>query len=277
MKPRPWVVPRRPGPKAALAAFSLLLGTGAALAPTPGAELEYVDHLSSAQIARLFPKPARHNVLANWPVVRVELKRHHLGDSKALVLYALATIRVEASSFSPLPERPSAFSKTRDRVTYAGVADAGTERPFGSYDSTIRFDKDGKPIVNKRLGNCYYRGKDDELMRARHGDPLLPECDDGERYRGRGFIQLTGRYNYEQMQRQLKDEAGLDLVNRPEAAGTVEVAAAILASFLANHRQDIERHLSHQEYLAARKIVNQAGLGAEVFTKTLQLAAKSLP
>ncbi|HEV3074022.1 MAG TPA: hypothetical protein VHB47_06345 [Thermoanaerobaculia bacterium] len=266
----------RLGPRVIVAALPLLWGM-ATLAATAGAAIEYVDHLSSAQVARLFPKQARRNVLANWPVVRGELKRHHLGDSRAVVLYALATIRVEASSFSPLPERPSAFSKTKDRVTYAGVADAGTERPFGSYDSTIRFDKNGKPIVNKRLGNCYYRGKDDELMRARHGDPSSPECDDGERYRGRGFIQLTGRYNYEQMQRQLRDEVDLDLVNHPEAAGKVDVAATILAIFLASHRQDIERHMTNQDYLAARKIVNQAGLGAEVFTKTLQLAAKNLP
>lgn len=243
----------------------LVLLSAAGPAAAAGAAAPYADTLSVGQVALLFPKNARPNVRANWPVVRRELELHQVGDSKAIVLYALATIRAETPGFSPAPERPNRFSKKRDRVTYAGVSDAGAERPFGGYDSTIRFDSHGKPIVNKRLGNCYYRGKDDALMRARHGDPPLPPCDDGERYRGRGFIQLTGRYNYEQMQRQLAGEPGVDLVNHPEAAGSVGVAAKVLAAFLASsHAERRALNALARRELVKRGVVAAGGVSVEI-------------
>ena len=43
---------------------------------------------------------------------------------------------------------------------------------------------------------------------------------DGKRFRGRGWIQLTGRYNYTQASRAL----GVDLVNNPERAADRDVA-----------------------------------------------------
>ena len=47
--------------------------------------------------------------------------------------------------------------------------------------------------------------------------------DDGERYHGRGFIQITGRDNY----RMAGEAIGMDLVKHPELAAKPEVAAKI--------------------------------------------------
>jgi putative chitinase len=46
---------------------------------------------------------------------------------------------------------------------------------------------------------------------------------DGVRYKGRGFIQLTGRYNYTQAAKDL----GLDLVKHPELAERPDIAAKV--------------------------------------------------
>lgn len=46
---------------------------------------------------------------------------------------------------------------------------------------------------------------------------------DGERYHGRGFIQITGRDNY----RMAGDAIGIDLVNHPELAARPDIAAKI--------------------------------------------------
>jgi putative chitinase len=54
---------------------------------------------------------------------------------------------------------------------------------------------------------------------------------DGPRYRGRGFIQITGRANYTKAGQAL----GLDLVNHPQLAETPEVGARIAAWFWHSH------------------------------------------
>ena len=47
--------------------------------------------------------------------------------------------------------------------------------------------------------------------------------DGGKRYKGRGYIQLTHKYNY----KYYGDKLGLDLVNKPELAEGGETAAKI--------------------------------------------------
>ena len=56
---------------------------------------------------------------------------------------------------------------------------------------------------------------------------------DGEKYKGRGYIQLTGKYNYEQAGKAL----GLDLVKKPELVEKPEVAAKVAVWFWQNRVQ----------------------------------------
>lgn len=239
----------KPGPSQSLAAVS----------PT------FADTISSDEVAGLFPAQARGNVLKNWPIVRSALNEAGLGRSRNLVIYALATIRVETRMFSPTDERPSKYSRTVDRASAMGIQDSGSVRPYGAYDSTVRTNDDGKVHVNKDLGNQYYRGKDDELLRARHGDPLEADANEGEKYKGRGFIQLTGRSNYEHMQKELNGSTRVNLVENPDAAGNVDIAARILAHVIASHGQAIDHLMATGQYVNARKLVNSAGLGMSAF------------
>jgi len=60
--------------------------------------------------------------------------------------------------------------------------------------------------------------------------------EDGWNYRGRGYIQLTGRWNYEWMQRLLKNHPlfknkGIDIVNNPDQAADPDIAALIAVTF----------------------------------------------
>lgn len=54
---------------------------------------------------------------------------------------------------------------------------------------------------------------------------------DGYKYRGRGFIQITGKSNYANYGRAL----AVDLVNSPDRALEVPIAAEILATFFKDH------------------------------------------
>lgn len=84
---------------------------------------------------------------------------------------------------------------------------------------------------------------------------------DGDSYKGRGYVQLTGRYNYESIGEQL----GVDLVNDPELANDPEIAADILAAFLLNHETKIRGALAEGNLTLARKVVNGGSHGLDVF------------
>lgn len=54
---------------------------------------------------------------------------------------------------------------------------------------------------------------------------------DGKRFRGRGVIQITGRYNYEKYGKKL----GIDLIKKPELAETPEVSVKTAIAYWTDH------------------------------------------
>lgn len=80
---------------------------------------------------------------------------------------------------------------------------------------------------------------------------------DGEKYKGRGYIQLTGKYNYERAGKAL----GLDLVNKPELVEKPEVAAKVAVWFWQNRVQP--RVDDFNNTAAATKPINKGLKGLE--------------
>ncbi|MBA2961400.1 MULTISPECIES: peptidase C1 [Ramlibacter] len=144
---------------------------------------------------------------------------------REMVLAALGTIRAETAGFVPIAEFPSRFN------TLAG------QPPFSAYEP-------GTP-AGKALGNS--------------------QPGDGARYRGRGFVQLTGADNYARYTL----AAGVDLVGRPELANSPEVAALLLALFLADHAPAMRAALATGRYAEARRLVNGGAHGLEEFRATV--------
>lgn len=96
---------------------------------------------------------------------------------------------------------------------------------------------------------------------------------DGARFRGRGFVQLTGRANYHTYAAQI----GLDIESFPDLANAPEAAAVLLAVFL-NHAADKMRTaLASNNYAAARKLVNGGTYGLDKFRSVFQLADSVWP
>ena len=94
---------------------------------------------------------------------------------------------------------------------------------------------------------------------------------DGAAYRGRGFVQLTGRANYAAAGKRL----GLDLVAHPELASQPDVSARILADYLRERRQPIEAALADRDFRLARRLVNGGSHGLDRFRGTY-LSGESL-
>jgi hypothetical protein len=98
---------------------------------------------------------------------------------------------------------------------------------------------------------------------------------DGARYCGRGFVQLTGADDYEQYSQQIGLQARL--VQVPELANAPEVAAVLLARFLADSADQIRAALAKSDFSAARQLVNGRFYGLEEFRDVFRIAEEVWP
>ena len=152
---------------------------------------------------------------------------------RPMVLMAVSTIRAETEGFVPIDEFKSKFN------TSPGGA------PFNLYDA-------GTPI-GARLGNT------------------VPG--DGARFKGRGYIQLTGRDNYQR----IGGQVGVDLIASPPSANNASVAGLILAQFLKNAESKVRNALAANDLLKARKLVNGGSHGFPQFKDTFDKGMAILP
>jgi|GEM_PF-1376253 len=92
---------------------------------------------------------------------------------------------------------------------------------------------------------------------------------DGERFKGRGFIQLTGRYNYEKYGQALG--LGKKLVENPELANDPDTAAKLLAKFLKDREREIKEALLDGSLATARRLVNGGRHGLNPFSEAFSM------
>lgn len=92
---------------------------------------------------------------------------------------------------------------------------------------------------------------------------------DGASFKGRGYIQLTGRTNYK-----IHGAAigmGNQLVTNPELANQPDIAAKLLASFLKSKEAKIRVALKQNDLRTARKLVNGGSHGLDSFTQAFNI------
>ena len=97
---------------------------------------------------------------------------------------------------------------------------------------------------------------------------------DGARFKGRGFIQLTGRHNYSRIGRQIGQ--GDRLERQPELANEPGIAALVLACFLAVRRLPIKEALLENDLARARRLVNGGRHGLDRFTEAYRIGQRRL-
>jgi peptidoglycan L-alanyl-D-glutamate endopeptidase CwlK len=97
---------------------------------------------------------------------------------------------------------------------------------------------------------------------------------DGERYRGRGFVQLTGRANYRRYSETLG--LGTQLVDEPDLANDAKIAANILAHFLRDRERAIKEALVMRNFVGARRLVNGGTHGLQEFCSAYALGERLL-
>lgn len=97
---------------------------------------------------------------------------------------------------------------------------------------------------------------------------------DAANFCGRGFVQLTGRHNYELFGRLL----GVDLAARFELANHPEVAACLLAEFIASKSEKLLAALRKQppDFRGARRLVNGGSHGLDRYTEAYRIGLTAL-
>lgn len=96
---------------------------------------------------------------------------------------------------------------------------------------------------------------------------------DGANFRGRGFVQLTGRSNYTQY----ASEIEVDLVTHPEFANDPQIAATLLARFLGDRENRIREALADNDLKTARRLVNGGSNGLDRFTDAFNKGTQLIP
>ncbi len=98
---------------------------------------------------------------------------------------------------------------------------------------------------------------------------------DGERFKGRGFIQLTGRSNYA-----LHGTAiglGPQLISEPDLANDPGIAADLLANFLKHREVQIRAALAVHDLQEARRLVNGGSNGLQAFEEAYNIGLSLIP
>ncbi len=96
---------------------------------------------------------------------------------------------------------------------------------------------------------------------------------DGPKFKGRGYVQLTGRDNYTRIGTQIRQR----LVDRPDLANDPTIAGIILAQFLKNKESRVRAALAANDLRLARKLVNGGSHGLARFKDAFRRGVRSLP
>jgi predicted chitinase len=124
-------------------------------------------------------------------------------------------------TITTLSNNPQIESLLHKAAVAAGIV--GTE--LAQFMAQTKHESwDFSRLKEKGVGQGYFAKKYDRQYAPRTAKILgNKHVGDGEKYHGRGFIQLTGRDNY----RMASQALGIDLLNHPELAERPDVAAKI--------------------------------------------------
>ena len=158
--------------------------------------------LTRAQIKGVFPRASEADIDAFVKFGEEALKKSGILDMATRLQYFLAQLGHESNGLTNREENLN-YSAAR-------LMEIWPNR-FPTLDVAKQYERNPE-----KLANFVYGGR---MGNVNPGD--------GYRFRGRGYIQLTGRETYREVGR----VAGLDLENHPELAAKPENAIRIAAAF----------------------------------------------
>jgi len=96
---------------------------------------------------------------------------------------------------------------------------------------------------------------------------------DGQHYKGRGYIGLTGRSNYVRVAQALGSG---ELVENPELENDPAIASRTLAYYLKIKESAIRQAIKSNDLRTARRLINGSSGGLDKFAETFELGDRLL-
>lgn len=139
-------------------------------------------------------------ILKAFPSAKEEVvQKYYIGILNTFSKYQINTVQRQAAFLSQCAHESANFNSVVENLNYSKEALVRVwPKHFTSIASATPYHRNPEKIANRAYRN-----------RMGNGDE---SSGDGWRYRGRGFIQVTGKNNYTACGQEL----GLDLVNSPE-------------------------------------------------------------
>jgi putative chitinase len=147
--------------------------------------------ITEAQLKRLFPNAKDATIKAFAAKAPALFKEFGLSEKRVRIEYFLAQIAHETGGLTRSVENLAYTAKRIVEIWPTRFATIASAEPYANNPEKL-----ANKVYSNRMGNG------------------TPESGDGYRYRGRGYIQITGKDNY----RITGGVAGIDLVSQPERA-----------------------------------------------------------
>jgi putative chitinase len=160
--------------------------------------------VTEAQLRKLFPGAKETTVKAFAAKSKALFKEFGISDKTIRKEYFLAQIAHETGGLTRSIEN---LNYTAQRITEIWPT------RFPTLDAAKPYANNPEKLANKVYANRMGNGP--------------PESGDGYRYRGRGYIQITGKDGY----KQTGLRAGIDLVAKPERTVETEYALRVACAF----------------------------------------------
>jgi len=254
---------------------------------------------ATADIARLLPQGTHVNVIArhgDWSLVDLQ------GDGQADGFMSQAFLRPTApADGAAVLEAPAAARDVTGLVTADMAQQMFPLTPRANIAANLPFVLAGlrsralgdKPMVLMALATI--RAETEGFVpvdegKSRFNTRVTPfdlydagtsiganlgntQLGDGDRFKGRGYVQLTGRSNYSRISGQI----GVDIVASPTLANDPTIAGVVISQFLKNKEAAVRSALARDDLKAARKLVNGGSHGFERFRDAYERGFAVLP
>ena len=188
--------------------------------------------------------------------------------NSAMELYAISDTLVVAGFLSQVGHESGGLSSVVENLNYrveALLSMFGRHR-ISEEDARQYGRTPDRPANQEAIANCLYGGA--------WGAKNLgnTEIGDGQKFRGRGLKQLTGRMNYQRC----GDAIGVNLIDDPDALSEPTAAALSAAWFWASRRPGIEEAAKAQDIAKVTKLINGGDIGLTQRTALFRRALEVL-